>query len=333
MYVKQSNPLQASGFKTLKQFFIKWVERYLFFPTPFQRLIGLLFLPFTVIYCVITAYGRISKKALDLGVPVISIGNLVVGGTGKTPVIIELAKRYTKSAVVLRGYGRDSKGLFVISDGKTILEDLRISGDEALLLAQSLPESIVIVSENRIEGILKAKELGAKIVFLDDGYRHHEIQKFDILLRPKLEPTNIMCLPSGGYRDTKMMYSFANTVLQEGTDFKRKVSFYKENEIIESLPENCILLTAISKAHRLLEYLPKGIESMIYEDHHMFTKEDMEEFYKKYPKASIVTTQKDYVKLEQFNLENIYLMKLDIEIEKSSLELMESYIQSYQAQI
>lgn len=322
-----------SGSKNLKQFFVRWVEGYLFFPTPFQRLIGLLLLPFTVIYCVVAAYGRISKKAMELGIPVISIGNLLVGGTGKTPVIINLAKRYSNSAVVLRGYGRESKGLYVVSDGKTILEDLTVSGDEATLLAQALPESIIIVSENRVQGVLKAKELGSEIVFLDDGYRHHEIKKFDILLRPKHEPTNVMCLPSGGYRDTKMMYSFANIVLKEEEGFKREVSFYLGEEKLESLPKDIVLLTAISKADRLFEYLPNGIEYEIYEDHHSFTQNDIDQFYKKYPNAKIITTQKDYVKLEQFGLSNIYLMKLDIKIEQSSLELMEKYIQSYQAQI
>ncbi len=324
-----------SGYNNLlKQFFIKWVEQYLFFPTPFQRLVGLLFLPFTIIYCVITAYGRISKKAIEFGLPVISIGNLLIGGTGKTPVIIELAKRYKNSAVVLRGYGRESKGLYVISDGNTLLEkDILMSGDEAHLLANSLPESIIIVSENRTEGILKAKELGAELVFLDDGYRHHEIKKFDILLRPKDEPTNIFCLPSGGYRDTKMMYSFANTVLKEEKDFKREVSLYLGEEKVETLPKNCVLFTAISKANRLLEYLPNNIPTIIYEDHHMFSQEDIDELYKKYPNCSIVTTEKDYVKLKQFELKDLYLMKLDIKIEEGSLEFMKKYINSYQAQI
>ena len=313
----------------MRQFFVRWVEQYLFFPTPFQRLIGFFLLPFTLIYCVVTAYGRLSKKPFDFGIPIISIGNLLVGGTGKTPVIIELAKRYTKTAVILRGYGRDTKGLLVVSNGKEILEDVSRSGDEAQLLAQALGDSIVIVSENRMQGVAKAQELGAKLVFLDDGYRHHEIKKFDILLRPKKEPTNIFCLPTGGYRDTKMMYAFCDTVLKEEKDFKRKVSFLKHDELVENLPDELVLLSAISKADRLLEYLPKGIKKVIYEDHHMFTKEEIDAVYEKYPDISIITTQKDYVKLRAFDLKNIYIMKLDIEIDPNSLELMEKYIKEY----
>lgn len=313
----------------MKKYFVRWVEEYLFFPTPFQSLIGILFLPFTVIYCIITAYKRVSKKPIEFGIPIISIGNLLVGGTGKTPITIALVKKYKQTAVVLRGYGRESKGLLVVNDGKKILENVKSAGDEAILLASILPNTIIIVSEDRKYGVLKATELGAKIVFLDDGYRHHDIKKFDILLRPKKEPTNIFCLPTGGYRDTKMMYSFANLVLKEQEGFTRAVSFSKDGKKVETLPKNSVLLTAISKADRLFEYLPKDTKSEIYEDHHLFTKEDIESFYKKYPNSSIVTTKKDFVKLEQFNLENIYLMELDVSIKDEGLKKIDKYISEY----
>ena len=312
------------GFK--KSFFIKWIEQYLFFPTPFQRLVGVLFLPFTVLYCVITAYQRLSKKTIDLGIPVISVGNLLIGGTGKTPVIIALAKEKEAVAVVLRGYGRDSKGLFVVSQNGNIKENIQTCGDEAMLLAKSLPKATIIVSENRTDGVLKARELGCEVVFLDDGYRHHEIKKFDILLRPAKEPTNIFCLPSGGYRDTKMMYSFANLVLKEGVDFTRIVTLKKSNVAVENLPEDLVLVTAISKAYRLLEYLPHNIPTVIFEDHHTFTQEDIDMITTKYPDNSIVTTAKDMVKLEQFDLKDIYLMDLEVQIDSKAIESIENYI-------
>jgi tetraacyldisaccharide 4'-kinase len=313
----------------LKKYFVRWLEEYLFFPSPFQQIIGVLFLPFTVLYCVITAYSRVSKKPIEFGIPVISIGNLLLGGTGKTPVTIALAQRYKKTAIVLRGYKRKSKGLYVIGDGKKVLEDLDTSGDEAFLYAKTLPKTIVIVSEDRKYGVLKAKELGAEIVFLDDGYRHHDIKKFDILLRPKKEPTNIFCLPSGGYRDTKMMYSFADMVLHEEKEFQRKVRFLKNNTLVEQLPTKLVLVTAIAKADRLLEYLPKDIKTVIFEDHYSFVKKDIEDIYKKFPDHAIVTTQKDFVKLEQFKIENLYLMDLTIEIDKKCCEKIDHYIKNY----
>ena len=71
-------------------------------------------------------------KKIDFGIPVISIGNLIVGGSGKTPFVIELTKDRENIAIVLRGYGRASKGLYIISDKGNILENVSISGDEAM---------------------------------------------------------------------------------------------------------------------------------------------------------------------------------------------------------
>jgi len=315
----------------LNSFFVKWVEKYLFFPTAFQRLIGILFLPLTVIYCIVTTYKRLSKKPINFGIPVISIGNLLVGGTGKTPVIISLVKERNNVAIILRGYGRESKGLFIISHNGKILEDVTVSGDEAMLFAQSLPNATVIVSEDRTKAILKAKELDCKIVFLDDGYGQHDIDKYDILLRPKIEqePTNIFCLPTGGYKDSKMMYSFADIVLVEDKDFSRVVKFKFDSQIVEKLPEKIVLLTSISKATRLLEYLPENIETIIYSDHHNFTQENIDDLYSKYPQHNIVVTSKDMVKLEKFKLKNIYLMDLDIEIDKKYIEKIDKYIELF----
>ena len=288
----------------------------MFFPNILQRLISICMFPLTIIYCIVVAYKRSNAKAFDFGINIVSIGNLVVGGSGKTPVVIALAKKEKHPAIILRGYGRASKGLFVISQEGKILEDINISGDEAMLLAHSLPNATVIVSENRVDAVLKAKELNCDIVFLDDGYRHHNIKKFDILIRPKDEPTNLFCLPSGGYKETKMMYSFVSVVLRDGVDFKRTVTLKQNNKVVEVLDDNLVLLTAISKPYRLLEYLPKDIEVVSFEDHHSYTLEDIDSLKEKYPDHTIVTTAKDMVKLEQFNLENIILMDLDVEIIK-----------------
>ena len=70
----------------------KWIEQYLFIPNAFQSIISLFFLPITVLYCMVITFKRTSAKPLYFGIPVISIGNLVIGGSGKTPVTIALAK-------------------------------------------------------------------------------------------------------------------------------------------------------------------------------------------------------------------------------------------------
>ena len=272
---------------------------------------------------------RAMAKEIQFGIPIISVGNIIVGGSGKTPITIKLASNYENTCVILRGYGRASKGLFVISQNGKILEDVKTSGDEAMLLANSLPKATIIVSENRVKAIQKAKELGCKIVFLDDGFSKYQISKFNILLRPKDEPTNIFCLPSGGYREPKGFYAQADIELLENSDFKRVIAIKKDG-VESTVPSKTILITAISKPKRLLEYLPKDIEMISYPDHYNFTQEDISKIQEKYKDYSFVTTGKDFVKLKKFNLTNIYLMDLDIKIgDKVDFSLMNEYINSF----
>ncbi|MEA3497748.1 MAG: tetraacyldisaccharide 4'-kinase [Campylobacterota bacterium] len=310
----------------MNKFFTSWVEQYLFEPNILQRLIGILFFPITILNCIYTTYKRVGAKPINYGIPVISVGNLLVGGTGKTPITIALAKDKKDVAIVLRGYGRESKGLYIISKKGKIVEDVTVSGDEAMLLAKSLPNATVIVSEDRVKAILKAKELGCQVVYLDDGYGKHNIMKYDILVRPAIDPSNIFCLPSGGYRDTPMMYSFADIVLRDGEDFKRIVTFKKDGDVVESLPKDTILLTAISKPNRLLEFLPQNIKMVTYPDHYNFTSKDIENIKQKYPTNPIVVTAKDMVKLKQFNLADVYLMDLEVTIDDDCVAKIDGYL-------
>ncbi|AXH15193.1 tetraacyldisaccharide 4'-kinase [Malaciobacter mytili] len=316
----------------MRQKLFLWVEDYLFYPNTFQKIISFLLLPLTLIYMIIILVKRAISKPKDFGIPVISIGNLIAGGSGKTPLTIALVKNKENCAVILRGYGRDSKGLYLVSQKGKILVDVKISGDEAMLLATSLPNATIIVSEDRVEGIKKAKELGCKIVFLDDGFSKYHIKKFDILIRPKDEPTNIFCLPSGGYREPKMFYSLADLQLKEGEGFKRFVSYSLNQKNVNVLPHKLLLLTAISKPKRLLEYLPSGVKMVAFEDHHSFTKDEIKNIEKEYNEYSIITTQKDFVKLEKFNIKNLYLMNLELQIDYNNINFaaMQEYIKSYE---
>lgn len=272
---------------------------------------------------------RAMAKQIEFGIPIISVGNIIVGGSGKTPVTINLASKYEDVCIILRGYGRASKGLQIVSLRGKILVDVKTSGDEAMLLANSLPKATVIVSENRVTAILKAKELACKIIFLDDGFSKYHISKFNILLRPKDEPTNIFCLPSGGYREPKGFYAQADIELLEGKDFKRVISIKKDGKISE-LPNKTVLITAISKPKRLLEYLPKDIKMISFPDHYSFSKEDIDKIQNEYKEYVILTTGKDLVKLKEFNIKNLYLMDLEIEISKDvDFSLMNEYIESF----
>jgi tetraacyldisaccharide 4'-kinase len=308
-----------------------WVEEYLFFPNLFQRVISILLLPLTLLYMLIVVFKRLNAKPKDFGLPIISIGNIIVGGSGKTPFTIFLAQQYDNVAVILRGYGRASKGLYVIQHEKKLLHDIQTSGDEAMLLCNALKDATVIVSEDREKAIEKAKELGCKIILLDDGFSKYNIGKFDILLRPKKEPTNLLCLPSGGYREPKMMYAYAHMVLKEGVDFKRVVSYIYEGNVVSVLPHKLLLLTAISKPQRLLEFLPQSTLMESFPDHHDFTQQDIDAILKKYEGFSFITTSKDRVKLDSFELPNLYLMELDLEVDESiDFSALNEYLHAYE---
>lgn len=141
-----------------------------------------------------------------VGIPVISIGNLTMGGTGKTPSTIFLAKHIVsthdkKVAVILRGYKRESSGYQLVSEGNGPLLDVRTSGDEAYLLAEELLGSIVIVDENRVRGAEEAKKLGAEVILLDDGYQHMRIHRDLNLLVVNVEKPLGSVLPFGVSRE------------------------------------------------------------------------------------------------------------------------------------
>ncbi len=299
----------------MKKSLVFWVEEYFYNPNPLQKLISLLLLPLSWLYCFLVWLRFKSKTPQDFGINIISIGNLSVGGSGKTPLVTALALKYENVAVVLRGYGRESQGLYVVKDKQKILCDVGISGDEAMIYARKLSNAIVIVSEDRKKGILKAKEMGAKIIFLDDAYSKHDIEKLDLLIEVKTQ--NSSCLPSGAFRER--LWSDKNAVvLKDGVDFKRVVS-------IKDRCDKMSLLTAIARPQRLDKYLPEVVSKNYFEDHHSFTKDELEDVLKKDGSDSLLVTYKDFVKVESFGLP-LSLMDLDVEVDEKVFETIGNYI-------
>ena len=296
--------------------FVLWVEEYLFYPRSFcQKALGYLLLPLSILYCMIVLIKRLrnKKRKKSFGIPIISIGNLTVGGNGKTPFGIALAKEYTQVAIILRGYGRKSYGLLVVSDQGQIMCDALASGDEAMLYAKSLPEATVIVSEDREEAIRLAKKMGVKLVLLDDGFSKSHIEKIDILIKPDPEPKKTFCLPSGPYREPRFLYEKADLVIRENHDFHRNVS-------ICSPTNRMLLVTAISKPSRLDAYLPDNVIAKVhFHDHYMFSEAELQTLLTTYEATSLLTTQKDAVKMATFELP-LSLLKLDVTIEPDILQ-------------
>lgn len=298
-----------------------WVERYLFSPNFFQKLISYLLLPLSWLYCFIVYSKRKFATPINYGVPIISIGNLIVGGSGKTPFTIALASQLDHVAIVLRGYKREGSGLSVVSQYGVIMSMVAKSGDEAMLMAKMLPQATVIVGENRVEGILKAKSLGAKIVILDDGFSKSGIKKLDILLKPALPMPNNFCLPSGPYRESSSLYKKVDLVAVEDRDFHRVVE-------IKNPTHRMVLVTAISKPQRLDKYLPSFIEKVYYPDHYHYSGSELESILRKYSADSILTTQKDAVKMENFRID-LSILELNLTIEPYIYDRVNQYIKDF----
>ncbi|SFZ97704.1 Tetraacyldisaccharide 4'-kinase [hydrothermal vent metagenome] len=299
----------------------KYIEAMMFSPKWHHYIFIVILLPFSFLYGFIMIVRRLLTQKKDFGIPIISVGNLIVGGSGKTPFVIALAERYDEVAVISRGYGRESKGLIEVSQKGKVCTTVEQSGDEAMLMAISLPNASVIVSEDRPKAIEFAKSKGAKIIVLDDGFSRVNILKFEILLEPE-SIKNYLPFPSGAFREFFFMKRYADLSLVEGKDFKREVFF-------ENLTEKMLLVTAISNPSRLDKYLPKGVISKFYlADHSYFDESELEKNMKKVGATTLLVTGKDEVKMRGFKLP-LSKIKLKLNINNEILIKCDEYLNSY----
>ncbi|RDU66235.1 tetraacyldisaccharide 4'-kinase [Helicobacter didelphidarum] len=209
-------------------------DSYFFYPNFLHKILAFLLLPFSFLYYIITTFRKNIGTKQDFRIKILSIGNLVSGGSGKTPFCIALVKyleslNYGDIFIILRGYKRHSKGLQEVSLKGKILCGVKESGDEAMLIAKCVKSS-VLVCEKREKAIEYAKTLGAKIIILDDGYRFR-FHKFDILLEPIILPYFPFVLPSGYYRFLPSAYKNCDLHLKEERDYIRKthIHFYTQS--------------------------------------------------------------------------------------------------------
>jgi tetraacyldisaccharide 4'-kinase len=152
---------------------------------------------------------RFSRDPIDVGVPVVSVGNLTVGGTGKTPCVQWVAQQFQgqkrRVAVVARGYGGAlSQSGALVSDGEKIFHTAREVGDEPLLHARHLPGVIVVIGADRVAAARRAiDECGAEIIILDDGFQYWSLKRdCDLVLLDARAPFgNGRLLPAGRLRE------------------------------------------------------------------------------------------------------------------------------------
>ena len=179
------------------------------------------------------------NKAFDVGllrresagVPVISVGNVTMGGTGKTPLVEYIVRlsiaRGKKVAVVSRGYKRESAGVLVVSDGKTLLAGPKEGGDEPIQIARKFPEAIVVVGERKVDAARVAVDrLKADAVILDDGFQHRYLRRdLDIVVMDSRKDLfRIPMIPAGERREPvralrrAQLLAFSRTIQNHAPD-------------------------------------------------------------------------------------------------------------------
>ncbi|CZE47251.1 tetraacyldisaccharide 4'-kinase [Campylobacter geochelonis] len=300
--------------------FHAWIDRYFYTPSFSQKLLAQILAPLSILYALVVTVKKRFSKEVDYKIPIISVGNLTLGGSGKTPLTKAIFLKFSpkfKTFIILRGYKRNSRGMHIVAlDGK-ILVDIKTSGDEAMEYALGLQNANVIVSEDRVIAIKEAKKLGAKLILLDDGFSKFNIKKFNILLVPKPKPALNLTLPSGAYRYPLSFYKFG--------DFIPKQSDIKKTSTIKNPTKRMVLTTAIAKPNRLKEHFSSCVGKEFFPDHYEFKKDELEEILKRYNATSLLVTAKDYVKIKDFNLP-LSLINLELELSSEFEKKISSFI-------
>jgi tetraacyldisaccharide 4'-kinase len=165
-------------------------------------------------------FARRAHAVRRLPLPVVSVGNLVVGGSGKTPVTAHIVRllldRGERPAILSRGYARreHQDGVVVVSDGRSVLEPVERAGDEPFMLAHELPEVPVLVCDDRyLAGQLAWRTLGATVAVLDDGFQHLRLARDVNLLLVRPDDLRDAVLPAGRLREPLSAAKAADAVL------------------------------------------------------------------------------------------------------------------------
>ena len=273
-------------------------------------------------------------------VPVISVGNISVGGTGKTPFVEFLASSLQREnrrvAVISRGYGRRTKGLVIVSDGKRVLTDAAAGGDEAVQIARRVKGTIVLVDARRAKAAeLAVRDFGATVVVADDAFQHRFLHRdLDIVMMTRDEVlTGDRLLPVGRRREPLSALRRADVVVIsacssvkefdaahetlrkvfDGPTLGFRLEFVRFRRLggqgrTEGQKKKMGRMVAFSGIARPLSFreLVEGqgvtvVEHIQYKDHHWYSTGDLNriaEIFRRTKADAIVTTEKDGARLE-----------------------------------
>jgi tetraacyldisaccharide 4'-kinase len=317
---------------------------------------------------------RIFRDA-TLGVQVIAIGNLTLGGTGKTPVVEKFARELRDQgrnvAILSRGYRSrpaplherlmnkillrdDTTPPRVVSDGKSLLLDSEMAGDEPYMLASNLKDVVVLVDKDRVKsGRYAIEKFGCDTLLLDDGFQYWKLRgrRQDIVLVDKQQPFGTERLfPRGTLREPPSHLARANTIFITKSDgqteeLRRRIAQYNPGAgIIECIHHPLYLEDVFTGQRAGLEVLkgrkvgslsgiaqPESFEGSLvvlggelvyskrFADHHRFTQQEILNAInrgKKRQAEMIITTQKDAVRFPKIDRRDlpIYFMRVEIKI-------------------
>ena len=304
-------------------------------------------MPLSAIYRAATAarnsfYRRGAFHSHQVGVPVISVGNITTGGTGKTPLVEWIAKQLAQSGrrvcVLTRGYGRKTAGRVIVSDGNEVLAGVSEAGDEAFLLADNLRgEAAVICDANRVAAARWAiEDLKTDVFVLDDAFQHQRIARnLNILAIDATNPWgNGHSLPAGILREPRESLKRADCILITRSDQSDRVAELQSE--IETIRDDVPVFLSGMKLTNLRALTnetqpkprtpigafcgianPESFFTMLrdagydpvyvrtFRDHHNYTQQAIDRFAteaRARGAQAIVTTAKDAVKLRRMNL-------------------------------
>ncbi len=287
-----------------------------------------------------------------LNIPVISIGNLSVGGTGKTPFAKMLARVLLqmnhKPAIVSSGYHRKTKGEIVVTDGKTIFCKPEDCGDEMLMLAKSLSVPILVHDKKHLAAKAASERFDVDCIIVDDGFQHRWLHRnLDIVLIDNSIFRDPKLLPAGKLRENVSSLQRADLICmmngQVSSDLNKEIEqnklIHAETIILEpyclnehkhDIVLNAVVLTAIANPKRFSESVKsQGIavqREFFFHDHHYFSSKDIEkviDFANRNRHEDIITTEKDAVKLKGFLDDfssaglSLWVLPIDVRITES----------------
>ena len=315
---------------------------------PLLKPIRMLLLPFSLIYGLIIyirnwLFDMNLLRASVFNLPIICIGNLAVGGTGKSPMVEFLIGKLQGSyrlAVLSRGYKRKTRGYALATKDSTALE----IGDEPMQFFNKFPGLTVAVGEERVVAIpqLLHDKPDTRLILLDDAFQHRWVKAgFNILLTDYNNLfTRDWFLPTGDLRDLRKSARRADIIvvtkcasdisLAEKTQLIREIkprpyqqifftsiSYGVPYQVITREPwtpnneAEVLLVTGIANPGALKKHLEEnfnGYDELAYNDHHIFTIDDLNYILKKFnqiesPGKILLTTEKDAVRLQKFSQE------------------------------